>query len=185
MKRLLVLLAVFVAALSVVSVAAAKVQRNQMQTMTFTATQPKDVYGQWQDVWTHTYSVTLNPCDGSFVGGGTAVGTGVPFYTTEAITGNFDGATLNYTATYIAPGSDTGVKYALSGPVADPTNILIAHAWDALGNLIDTSPNSLEFKISGLAMVNFTTYATHGDYVSFVGGGDDAAHSCIGMPIIP
>jgi hypothetical protein len=28
-----------------------------------------------------------------------------------------------------------------------------------------------------------TTYKTHGDYVSSNGGGDDAAHSCFGMPI--
>jgi hypothetical protein len=28
-----------------------------------------------------------------------------------------------------------------------------------------------------------TSYKNHGDYVSQMGGGDDAAHSCIGMPI--
>jgi hypothetical protein len=29
-----------------------------------------------------------------------------------------------------------------------------------------------------------STYATHGAYVTAMGGGDDAARSCIGMPIV-
>ena len=33
------------------------------------------------------------------------------------------------------------------------------------------------------ATVAMTTYANHGAYVTSQGGGDDAAHSCIGMPI--
>ena len=30
---------------------------------------------QWNDIWTHAYNVTLNPCDGSFTGTGTLNGT--------------------------------------------------------------------------------------------------------------
>ena len=30
---------------------------------------------------------------------------------------------------------------------------------------------------------NKSTYKNHGQYVTAMGGGDDAAHSCIGMPI--
>jgi hypothetical protein len=29
-----------------------------------------------------------------------------------------------------------------------------------------------------------TTWANHGDYVTSTGGSADAAHSCIGMPIV-
>ncbi len=42
---------------------------------------------------------------------------------------------------------------------------------------IDGQPVPLTFK---LTMSNFKN---HGDYVSSVGGGSDAAHSCIGMPV--
>ena len=31
--------------------------------------------------------------------------------------------------------------------------------------------------------VTTSNFKNHGEYVSSMGGGDDAAHSCIGMPI--
>jgi hypothetical protein len=37
--------------------------------------------------------------------------------------------------------------------------------------------------VSATAPVNSTNYRNHGDYVTQRGGGADAAHSCIGMPI--
>ena len=51
------------------------VDRYQTQSMTITAVQPEGAVGQWDNVWTHTYNVTLNPCDGSFSGTGTLSGT--------------------------------------------------------------------------------------------------------------
>jgi hypothetical protein len=33
------------------------------------------------------------------------------------------------------------------------------------------------------AVTAIDTYRNHGDYVSGMGGGPDAAHSCLGMPI--
>ena len=69
--------------------------------MTITAVQPKDQIGQFDDVWTHTYNVTVNPCDGSFTGTGTVVGTDQwPSVCTETITGQLNGdGTISFTAT--------------------------------------------------------------------------------------
>ena len=39
------------------------------------------------------------------------------------------------------------------------------------------------FGASPKAITNTTDYKNHGQYVKAMGGGDDAAHSCIGMPI--
>ena len=43
-------------------------------------------------------------------------------------------------------------------------------------------PWALEFKVSK-TMGASSNYKNHGEYVSSQGGGSDAAHSCIGMPI--
>jgi hypothetical protein len=43
-------------------------------------------------------------------------------------------------------------------------------------------PWDLEFKVSK-TMVASSNFKNHGDYVSSQGGGSDAAHSCIGMPV--
>ena len=64
-----IILAAAVAALAVMAIASsasADVARYQMQSMTITAVQPEGAVGQWDNVWTHTYNVVLNPCDGSF-----------------------------------------------------------------------------------------------------------------------
>ena len=38
-------------------------------------------------------------------------------------------------------------------------------------------------KASAPSFKNTSDYKNHGQYVKAMGGGDDAAHSCIGMPI--
>ena len=150
-----------------------------MQSMTITAVQPKDAYGQWDDVWKHTYNVTLNPCDGSFTGTGQAIGTGYPgIYTNETITGNFDGTTVSYLAKYVAP-SERSASYAVNGPISKS---LIATAWNADGTKVDTAPNVLEFNVSQ-TMTPLAPVKNHGDFVSQSPDKNDAAHSCIGMPI--
>ena len=44
-------------------------------------------------------------------------------------------------------------------------------------------PWVLEFKVGASTPIATTNYRNHGEYVSSQGGGSDAAHSCIGMPI--
>ena len=45
-----------------------------------------------------------------------------------------------------------------------------------------TVPWTLMFKVTK-PVINTSDYKNHGQYVKAMGGGDDAAHSCIGMPI--
>ena len=57
MKKIILAVAVAaIATMAVVSSASADVARYQTQSMTITAVQPKDAYGQFDDVWTHTYN---------------------------------------------------------------------------------------------------------------------------------
>jgi hypothetical protein len=49
--------------------------------------------------------------------------------------------------------------------------------------VVDTSPNVLEFHVSATKLIATSNFKNHGEYVSSQGGGSDAAHSCIGMPI--
>src|SRR6478672_8743561 len=44
-------------------------------------------------------------------------------------------------------------------------------------------PSLLEFKMTPQVITSSSTYKNHRDYVCSPGGGSDAAHSCIGMPI--
>ena len=43
-------------------------------------------------------------------------------------------------------------------------------------------PWALEFKV-GKTMTSASNYRNHGEFVASQGGGSDAAHSCIGMPV--
>ena len=145
-----------------------------MQSMTITAVQPEDRYHQWDDVWTHTYNVTLNPCDGSFSGTGSQVGDINGAYGTQTVTGHLDGNTVSLAAT-----RDDGINWTMSGPIGDA---LIAAVKNADGSVLST-PDAIEFKVSKTTPIATTNYKNHGEYVSAMGGGADAAHSCIGMPV--
>jgi hypothetical protein len=171
-KKIFLALAVAaIATMAVVSSASADVARYQTQSMTITAVQPEGAVGQWQNVWTHTYNVTLNPCDGSFSGVGSLSGTLNGFYSHETITGHLDdGNTVSFTAT-----RPDGVVYSLANAPLDNSTVTLATS-----NPTVSWP--LEFKVKE-AMGATSNFKNHGEYVSSQGGGSDAAHSCIGMPI--
>ena len=65
------------------------------------------------NVWTHTYNVTLNPCDGSFSGTGSQVGDLNGPYGTQTITGDLDGNTQ-----LLGERSD-GISWTMTGPIGD------------------------------------------------------------------
>ena len=119
----------------------------------------------------HIYNIALNPCDGSFTGAST---TGSVLGGIETITGTLGANTLAFVATYtsIIP----GYHYDYSGLLAGGT------AFDFHAN---GTPYTPSFTIANTLtdVVNTSNYKNHGDYVSSQGGGADAAHSCIGMPI--
>ena len=171
MKKISLALAVAaIATMAVVSSASAGVERYQTQSMTITAVQPEGAVGQWQNVWTHTYNVTLNPCDGSFSGTGSLSGTLSGPYSNETITGHLDGNAVSFTAT-----RPDGVVYSLSNAPLNNTTVTMATSTPQV-------PWALEFKVSATTKAT-SNFKNHGDYVSSQGGGSDAAHSCIGMPI--
>ena len=172
MKKIMLAVAVAaVASLAVIGSASAGVERYQMQSMTITAVQPEGAVGQWQNVWTHTYNVTLNPCDRSISGVGALSGTVNGFYSSETIAGQLDGNAISF---FTADRPD-GVQYSLSNAPLDNSTVTLAHS-------NPVAPWDLEFKVSATKS-NTSNYKNHGDYVSSQGGSSDAAHSCIGMPI--
>ena len=172
MRKIILAFAVAaVASMAVIASASAGVARYQTQSMTITAVQPKDAVGQWDNVWTHTYNVELNPCDGSFSGVGSLSGTGSGFYSDETIAGHLEEDAVTFTATRLVD----GLVYSLSDAPLDNSTVTLA----------TSNPHvswPLEFKVSK-TMGASSNYRNHGEYVAAQGGGSDAAHSCIGMPV--
>jgi hypothetical protein len=139
--------------------------------MTITALQPEGAVGQWTNVWTHTYTATLNSCDGSFTGTGFVKGTIDPFTDTETITGQLSGNDVSFTA---KRNSDSLVYSLVNAPL-DNTTVTLATSNPVVSW-------ALEFKVGATTKAT-SNFKNHGDYVSSQGGGSDPAHSCIGMPI--
>ena len=160
MRRLLASVAAvgLLVGLSAAPVAAAQggVDRYQMTTVTYTISV--------LNTYTHTFVVTTNPCDGSLaITGATPVNSG--YYTTETVTGTLSNGVISFTSTYNGP-YNAGYSWTGSFPVA--------------GGAL-----SGQFTGSVTAGSNTATvYKNHGDYVSSMGGGADAAHTCVGMPIV-
>lgn len=83
----------------------------------------------------------------------------------ETVTGSFDGTTLDFHSTY-----QGGYQWSHDSPL------------DGSGTFTGNGVTSVTWAIS---YANATDYKNHGAYVSATGGGKDAAHSYIGMPIKP
>jgi hypothetical protein len=115
------------------------------------------------DTFTHAFVVTANPCDGSIaISGATPVDGG--YYTTETISGTLANGVISFDATYDGPYSP-GFAWSGSFPVGG---------------------GPLSGSYTGTVTAGPTTHSSfknHGAYVSSAGGGRDAAHSCIGMPM--
>jgi hypothetical protein len=175
-----IILAVAVAAVAIMAVASVasaggRPARYQTQSMTITAVQPKDAISQWTDIWTHTYNVTFNTCGsdtGSFSGIGSVSGTGSGPLSAEKITGNLN---ADGTVTFTATRDSDGLVYSVTNAPLDGSTVSYATSNPAVSW-------PLEFHVSATSITS-SNFKNHGEYVSSQGGGDDAAHSCIGMPI--
>ena len=158
MKRIILAVAVAtVAVMAVVGSASADVARYQVATgLTVTATFDGTTY-------VHTYNLTNNPCDGT----GSFTGTGgiASLPLSETINGTLDGQSITINGTYLG-NYNPGYTWHYSGPLSG------GNASDSMGQTVP-----LTFKLT------MSNYKNHGDYVSSQGGGSDAAHSCIGMPV--
>ena len=163
------------ATLAVPALASASVDRYETQDATFTTTQPAGQFGQFDNVWTHNYNVKINPCDNTFSGTGIETGQdgNGPATHNETVTGTFnaDGSTS------LVNTRDDGVVWSLTNAKADNKSVTLAQL------IAPAIPSNLEFKVTPKTITSTSNYKNHGDYVSQMGGGDDAAHSCIGMPI--
>ena len=119
----------------------------------------------------HTFDITMNPCDpGSFTG---ITSAGSPSQNDERITGTLVNGQLTFTSTYgIGP---AGYQWSYTGALAGGT----AHDLYPDGTSL---PGGFAIT-STLGTLTASNYANHDAYVTAQGGGRDAAHSCIGMPI--
>ncbi len=162
-------------------------------TATFRATQPANGYHQWDNVWTHDYTVTVEP-GGSFAGTGLQNGhddsvTMVDW--AETIKGQFldnDNDGTSDHVTYAVTRTNDGAKWTLTNAPTDGTSLTNAVILDANGNAVQT-PDYVEFKVTQPELVVVTVdgeadFANHGEYVSAMGGGAIAAQKCVGMPIV-
>ncbi len=114
------------------------------------------------DTFIHTFVVVANPCDGSIaIAGSTPIDSG--YYTTETVTGTLSGGVITFSSTYDGP-YNPGFMWSGSFPVGGG-----ALSGDYTGT-VTAAPTTM------------TSYKNHGDFVSSMGGGPEAAHSCIGKP---
>ena len=115
------------------------------------------------DTYIHTFVVVASPCDGSI-----AITASTPpdsgYYTTETVTGTQTAGVITFSSTYDGPYSP-GFMWSGSFPAGGG-----ALSGDFTGT-VTAAPTTM------------TAFKNHGDYVSSMGGGPDAAHSCIGKPI--
>jgi hypothetical protein len=179
-KRMSMILAsTALAALAIPAVASADVPRCEAPvatpaTATFTVTQPYGQHGQWDAIWTHDYTVTVQP-DGSFKGTGNVYGPGGSDAFPEDVTGtlNADG-TVSLKATRTV--NDDVIAYSFSNAATDGSITL------GTSNPVVSWP--LEFMVTKpLFTAATTTDLNHGQYVKSQGGGKDAARACAGMPL--
>jgi len=170
--RKLIIAGMAIAMLAIPAVASADVQRYQEQTATFTVTQPAGAEHQWDNVWTHDFKVSVNPCDGTFSGAGSVSGhdQNGPYSAYETITGTFgDDGSIDFTAKRTDGLAFSGVN------VNDKTV--------TMGTLNVQSPWVLELLATKPVITNTTSYKNHGEFVKQSADKNDAAHSCIGMPL--
>ena len=126
--------------------------------------------GQFGNVWRHEFKVTVNPCDNTFSGTAPTYDNGASSPTwTETVTGAFGNGTVSFDTVPVGGGATFKVTDAPYG-----TEVPVVTTWTA---------NDVTMKASAPSFTNASDYKNHGDYVKSQGGGNDAAHSCIGMPI--
>jgi hypothetical protein len=104
---------------------------------------------------------------------GTGLGSGANSGLTSTATGTLSGGVLTLHGAYTSP-AYLGYTYELT-----PT--VVAADGTFSGTVIDSAGGTYTF--SGVASSTTSNYANHGQYVASAGGGSDAAHSCIGMPV--
>jgi len=193
MRKFIIGIMALVAVLAIPASASAAVERCKVTTTipsttpsvttaTFTVNQPRGTTHQFDDVWRHEFTVTVN-ADGTFEGTGETFNNGDSnIIWAESITGSFsaDRTNVSFKTLPIGGGATFKVTDATYGVSVD---VDTEGTWTA---------NSIEFMISqpvfttvgGVDTVTTTEYKNHGEYVSSLGGGKVAAQACAGMPVV-
>ena len=156
-------------------------------TATFTAWEPADAINQWTNTWQHNFTVTLTE-GGVFTGTGTQNGQAAFGYgdgwgamfrnEPVTITGQMgDDGKITYTETRANPAR----TWTLTG--AQTVENLTNPATTEI-KTVSTGGDPVEWKISTPVLTTVTEgYKNHGQFVSELGGGVDAAQACTGMPL--
>jgi hypothetical protein len=122
----------------------------------------------------HSYTGQLSPCDGSFTATG-QTSDGVNTWT-ETVNGVLTASTLDYTSHYTPKVYGTDYSYWVTATRAGSS---WTGTWSDSPGWTTDSPTTGTVNVGS----NATNYKSHGEYVAANGGGDDAAHACIGMPV--
>jgi hypothetical protein len=197
--RKLIIAGMAVAMLAAIpSAASADVQRCEasvpvntvIKTATFTMIQPANEYRQWSNVWTHDFTVTVNPEDNTFAGIGHQSGSDSngPYEADWTVTGKFtdNNTKVNLVATrgdglVITLNNETmGDDFATTAmPVTFGGNPLILPD----GEVIEEKVLNLDIKTSTTTTPGTESVKNHGQFVKAQGGGKTAAQACAGMPL--
>ena len=184
-KFILALMAV--AMLAIPASASAKVERcatttvtnSGNKTATFTVNQPKDTVSQYSNVWRHEYEVALSD-NGSFVGTGKIYDNGGSTVVwSEDVTGSIINGKLSMQTAPVGGGATFKVTDAPMDSITE-AKVDTNGTWPA---------NEVTFKIgaptiTGGSVITTIEYKNHGEYVSAMGGGKEAAQACAGMPVV-
>jgi hypothetical protein len=195
-----IILAVAVAALAVMAVASsasADVARcdallpvnTTVTTATFTMTQPANEYRQWENVWTHDFTVTVN-ADHTFSGTGIQTGHDAngDYTGNWSISGTF--GQNNTVVGFVATRADGLVIKLDNETMGDDVATTATSVTFGGSPVVLPEGEKIEEKVSTPKFVTDTTTApgtesakNHGQYVKALGGGKDAAQACAGMPL--
>ena len=132
---------------------------NTATTATFEAHQPAGAYGQWDNRWIHTYTVTVQP-DGTFTGTGVVNGSdqnGTFTDEPETITGTFtdspDADTMSDQVTFTATRTNDKVGYTLTNSLGTGSIAVATITVD--GEPVETQ-QPVEFVVSMPSFVTVT-----------------------------
>jgi hypothetical protein len=162
------------AALIATAPASADAPRYQMLNLNY-ATVDYFLGNGTQGPYAQSFVVTLNPCDGTFSGDGVA-----NIYGPSETDGLIRGARISYTTDYPVNGQTDYVVEVKNAVLAADYSFsgLWSDNWDG-------GPRVNEVVSAPAPDVTLASnWRNHGEFVAMNPDKNDAAHSCIGMPIV-
>ena len=173
--RLSAALGVGFAALIAMAPASADVARYQILTLEYDhVNYYLGAGGPGSTAYPQSFTLTLNPCDGTFSGAGL-----VPSYGESLTEGSTKGALISYTTNYTV-GAQDEYEVTVDDAMLSP-NYSFGGIWS---DNYSGGPSQSGVVRADAPIVTSTAYRNHDDFVAHNPHKNDAAHSCIGMPIV-